>query len=384
MHGGCIAPVTTERRRMAVKPEKTAAIPPADPKGLSTREFARRAAIAVGLAALGVVLLLFVWYAVDVLLLTFAGILLAVFFRGLAAQVAAYTSLGEKGSLALVVVVLLVVLVVAVSVSAATIAGQVDRLVEQVPESLNALRSQLAAYAWGEWLIDAVESEAAGLTGRRSLSHATSFAYSTLGGLGSLLIVAFVGVYLAIEPKLYIDDGLLRLVPPRHRARGRQIVRQIGYSLHWWLIGQFVAMAIVGGLTWLGLSLLGIPLALLLAVIATLLGFIPNFGPIISAVPAMLMALLQGPQYALYVALLYLAIQTLESYFITPYIQRRAVSLPAALVIMSQILLGALMGLLGLMLATPLTAAALVLIRELYVEDTLGDDGLPSSGREPS
>lgn len=132
-------------------------------------------------------------------------------------------------------------------------------------------------------------------------------------------------------------------------------------------------MAVIGVLTTLGLWLLGVPLALTLGILAALLEFIPNFGPILSAVPAVLLALMESPRLALWVILLYLGIQAAESYLITPLVQRRLASLPPVLVIVSQILGGVLFGFLGFALATPLLAFALVLVKRLYIEDRLGD-----------
>jgi predicted PurR-regulated permease PerM len=121
------------------------------------------------------------------------------------------------------------------------------------------------------------------------------------------------------------------------------------------------------------------PLALTLGLLAGLLSFIPNIGPILSFVPAGLLAIPQGFSQVLYVGLLYIGIQTVESYVITPPMQRRMVSLPPALTISAQVILGVLFGFLGLLLATPLAAAVLVLVKMLYLEDVLGEppDGGP-------
>jgi predicted PurR-regulated permease PerM len=132
-------------------------------------------------------------------------------------------------------------------------------------------------------------------------------------------------------------------------------------------------MLVIAVATWLGLLALGIPLALALAVLAGVLTFIPNFGPVIAAVPAMLLALLESPMHVLYVGGLYLALQTVESYTLEPYVMRKADDLPPALVIVGQLFLGVTLGALGLILATPLIVTLNVLVQRLYVEDVLGD-----------
>ncbi len=132
----------------------------------------------------------------------------------------------------------------------------------------------------------------------------------------------------------------------------------MGHTLQWWLIGQVFLMLVIGVLIGLGLWLLKVPLALALAILAGLLTFIPYLGPILSAVPAVLFALTESPTLAFYVALLYIGVQTVESYLLEPIVQRKTVYLPPALTIFSQVVLGVLVGGLGVALALPLVAAA--------------------------
>jgi predicted PurR-regulated permease PerM len=124
---------------------------------------------------------------------------------------------------------------------------------------------------------------------------------------------------------------------------------------------------------WIGLSLLGIPLAFSLAVLAALLDFVPNIGPIIAGIPAVLFAFTQSPTTALHVLLLYVGVQTLESYFITPFIERKTVSLPPALTGTVQLVLALLVGIPGVIVAAPLTAVGMIIVQRLYVEGALGD-----------
>jgi predicted PurR-regulated permease PerM len=139
-------------------------------------------------------------------------------------------------------------------------------------------------------------------------------------------------------------------------------------------------MLIIGVLTTAGLSILGVPLALSLGIFAALLTFIPNFGPIIAVLPAVLFALVESPTKALYVLALYIGIQMIESYLITPLIERETVSLPPVLTIFFQIFLGVLVGGLGLILATPLLTVIIVLVKMLYIEDILGDKDVNLAG----
>jgi predicted PurR-regulated permease PerM len=130
-------------------------------------------------------------------------------------------------------------------------------------------------------------------------------------------------------------------------------------------------MLIVTILTAIGLYAMGMPLVLFLSVFAGVMAFIPNFGPIIALIPALLVAMTQSPTTALYVLILYMAVQVIESNLITPFIQREMVALPLAVIIVAQVVLGILVGGLGLILATPIVAIAMVLVRMLYIQDVL-------------
>jgi predicted PurR-regulated permease PerM len=132
-------------------------------------------------------------------------------------------------------------------------------------------------------------------------------------------------------------------------------------------------MMTIGVLTTLGLWVLGIDLALVLGVLAALLSFIPNIGPLIALIPAALIGLFGGPDMLLYVIALYAGIQMVESYVLTPVLQQSMVDLPPARTLGMQVVLGVLAGALGLILAAPLTAVAMVVVSMWYVQDVLGD-----------
>ena len=152
-------------------------------------------------------------------------------------------------------------------------------------------------------------------------------------------------------------------------------------NLRWWLVGQVALMILMGMTTTLGLWGLGIPLALTLGIIAGIMELVPYIGPWLSAVPSVLMAFLVSPWHALMVVGLYLGLHLLEGYVLVPLIQRRVVLLPPALTLVTQILLGYLLGFMGLFVAAPLTVCGVVLLKMLYVEDTLGDETVRRAGR---
>ncbi len=185
-------------------------------------------------------------------------------------------------------------------------------------------------------------------------------------------MIFFVGLYAAYEPDLY-RNGLIKLVPIDRRDRTKEVLNEMRSALGRWLVGRFFSMAIVGIATGIAMWLLGIPLPMSLGVLAALLTFIPNFGPLLAAVPQMLLAVNGGTQTVLYVVLFNVILQTVESYLITPLVQRHEVSLPPILTIAAQLVMGVLVGIIGVMMAAPLVVVAMVLVQMLYVQDRLGD-----------
>jgi predicted PurR-regulated permease PerM len=188
------------------------------------------------------------------------------------------------------------------------------------------------------------------------------------------VIISFIGIYLAIEPETYLGN-VLRLVPEKHQPRAREVLQNIATKTKSWFLSRFFSMFVVGILTTVGLRILGVPLAMTLGFIAGLLSFIPTFGPIISLVPAALIGLIESPRTALYVILLFIIVQQIETYLITPIIERQTIDLPPALLLGAQLIAGIVIGFLGLMLAPPMVIIAVVSIRMLYIEDVLGQKG---------
>lgn len=243
-------------------------------------------------------------------------------------------------------------------------AEQFDQLTREVPAAIERVRERLEEYAWGEELLKRATPGA--LMSNGGDGTAATAVATTFGALGNFIIMLFIGLYVALDPQTY-RRGLVNLLAPSVRAVGDEVLRKATDTLGSWLVAQLMAMAVVGSLTWLGLWLIGVPLAPILGLIAALLAFIPNIGPIIAAVPAVLLGFSESPTTALLVVGVYLGVQTLESYIITPLIQQERVSLPPALIISAQLLMGVLFGVLGLALATPLAALGLTLVREAYV-----------------
>ena len=322
--------------------------------------------------AFAAVVLLLIVFAVDVLLLVFASILLAILLRSLAESLATRMNISPRWALAIVVAVLAVSLSVIGWAIAPSIGEQVRELRASLPDALQRLQQELSRFVWLEMFLDTAQQAAGTGASPQVASKVTSAVSGTLAAFGNAVVAVVIALYLAADPRPYVE-GTVRLFPLAHRARAREVLHAIGHTLRWWLFGKAISMALVGTAVFIGLLALGVKMAAALALIATLLDFIPNIGPLLAFVPAALFALLQGPTQVLYVALLYGAIQAVEGYVLTPLIERRTVELPPALTI-TALLIGALLfGWMGLLLAAPATAALLVIVQMVYVEDTLGE-----------
>ena len=310
------------------------------------------------------------WLAPQVPLFAFAGVLVAVMLRGAAAPIAERTGLPAWGALLLVVTAVGGLLWVGCRAAAPALVAEAETLYDSLPNLVRGLRDRATDYDWVTWVLDVAEPRFLLGYGRTAAGIAAGAAAGTIGALGNALVVFLLGFYLAAQPAPYLS-GLRRLLAPSLRAPSESILRDCGGALRWWIGGQLIAMALVGGLSWVGLILIGMPLAGVLAVIAALLGFIPIVGPVLAAVPAVLLALGQDPPLVLPVAALYVAIQVLEGNVVTPLVQSRAVNLPPGLLLVAQLTLGLLFGLLGVALAAPLAAVTLVVVRRGYVEGWL-------------
>jgi predicted PurR-regulated permease PerM len=332
------------------------------------------AVVAIGTAALLI-------FAADVFLVVFAGLLMAVFLHGGGRLIARPLGLATHWGIGAFLLLLLLAFLLVSAFAAAAIADQFEDLVGQLPGAVETLRERLESTAWGNTLLNNINLD--GLFSTESRERATAAVTSTFGALGSFVIMLFIGIYVSLDPAPY-RRGLLSLLAPSLRPRADEVLRQCADTLKSWLGAQLAAMALIGTLTGLGLWLIGIPLAFILGIIAALLAFIPNIGPILALVPALLLAFPEGTNMVIWVLAIYLSVQALESYIVTPLLQQNAVSLPPAFIISVQFLLGLAFGILGLTLATPLAAVALTLTKELYVRDYLGSDPVSADVTDPA
>jgi len=316
-----------------------------------------------------VLALILAWLGRVILLLLFASIVLAVLLTAIVDWIKARFNLSQKVAFALLVLTVWTLVVVTLWISGPSIVEQSASLQTDLPRAGQQLVVRVQEHNWGRWLI-------AQWSGYSQWSDSISYALTRIGGivlstaslLAGLVIVAFLGLYLAAEPGVYFS-GIRRATPQRHRPTLDACAAGAVRNLRWWLLAQMLSMAAVGTLVALGLWALGVPLAGTLGIIAALMTFIPNVGPIVSVVPAALLALAISPGKGLFAVLLFVLVHFLEGNIITPLLQRKIVRLPPALTLIVQLLLAVIAGPLGLALAAPLTAAALGVFQVLLPAD---------------
>jgi len=248
------------------------------------------------------------------------------------------------------------------------IVEQVQVLRVTLPAAWHAFEARMGDLGLGEQIKHLAQSIRA--PGGSSFSAFAGTVLSIGSGIADVIVVIVAGVFLATQPRFYLT-GAVKLIPPGKRALALEAITESEGALRLWLRGQLIAMVVVGLLTGLGLWALGMPSALTLGILAGILEFIPFAGPILSMIPAILLALAVSPDQALWVLLLYFAVQQFEGYILTPLVQQYAVDLPGVVLLFALIAFGALFGTLGVILAAPLTVVSYVLVKRLYVIETL-------------
>lgn len=309
-------------------------------------------------AVLIVSLIAAVLYVREVLLLVFAGILLALLLRSSGTWLSVHTKLSIKWSMALVLFGFAAIFFGSISMFGVQIFNQADRLFWALSQAYGQFHEKLAQY-------HVAGSLSAGTGGLNLEMPAKAAASGIMWLVASVVMVLFLGLYLSTGPELYTDLFLSFFAEPKRRRVAR-LLEATASALRWWLAGQFIAMAAVGAITTVGLLIIGAPMAISLGVIAMLLTFVPYVGAIVSAIPAVLLAFTKSGDMALYVVLVYLIAHVVEGYIIVPMIQHRLVYLPPAMILATQFLMQAFAGTVGVTFATPLMVVAMVFIKRLY------------------
>jgi predicted PurR-regulated permease PerM len=329
-------------------------------------------------------LLLFTWYFAATLFLIFAGVLLGVALNAMTNMLGRIIGFPHSLRLTIVCLVLAGLLSGVVVLGGATIAQQAKVLSDTIKSQLVGVKAFLEKNGIDTSYLELGNPAAApegsttatpGAAPTRNLPSAGAIAsgggaivsqtlkllLGTVSAVGNFFIVLFLGLTFAAQPSVY-RSGLLFMAPARHRAQATIIVDRIGETLERWLIAQILTMAAVFLVTWIGLAIIGIQSSFILGIQAGLLAFIPTVGALVAGLIVVLASLASGWVAAASAFALFLGVHALESYILTPIIQRQALDIPPATLFAFQILLGVVFGIWGIALALPLMAVAKVMI----------------------
>ncbi|MEM8694829.1 MAG: AI-2E family transporter [Pseudomonadota bacterium] len=343
----------------------------------SHNNFVRRAFAVLAIVALAAVILTLG----RLLLLIFAAIVVAVILRAIA-RIFIRFGLPESISVTVSVVTLFGILGSVGWIFGDLIITQFTALIARIPEAIDATQN-----TFDSWGIDYdvrqaardISTQLSGLTTR-----AGSFAIMSAGGaLTNIILVLAGAVFFAAQPGLY-RDGLLRIVPKERERLAAETCDDIGRALGLWLRAQILSSIIVAILIYIALSAIGVPSAAALAIIAGLLDFIPFIGPVVAGIPAVLVAFSVSPTTALWTLGVYVLIQQIQGNILQPIIQKRSVDLLPAVLLFAVVAAGILFGLLGVLLAAPLTVVGFVLVQRLYIEQVLNKEPKRPAGGQPA
>jgi predicted PurR-regulated permease PerM len=332
------------------------------------RDLPWRIVLAALLAALVLAVAKLLIPTVNAFLLLFGAALFGIAVHAVTSAIVRHSPLSHRYAFVVVVVLLFAVLLGGFYYLGSQIADQASEFTAQLRTSTEQLTDRVKEYEWGRRFFPDDEQLQSSVT-NGVMPRVMRGLQTVLWGVTGALVILFVGMYLAYEPQTY-TRGVRKFVPSRHRDDYDQLLPKLYKTMGNWIIGRLISMAIVGVLTAVGLLVMGVPMAIPLGVIAALLSFIPNVGPIVAAVPQMLIALQVGTNTVLYVLIFNVVLQGIESYLITPTIERYEVTLPPAVTIAAQLILGVLFGVMGVMMAAPLTALAMVVLKHSHGEKT--------------
>jgi predicted PurR-regulated permease PerM len=356
-------------------------------------------AIAVG--GIGIVLfaalLMLAWYFASTLFLIFAGVLLGAALTAMTDGLGRLIRLPHPVRLGIVCLALVALFLAVVALGGATIADQAKMLSGTIKSQLVNVKSFLdkngidtSYFELGSAAAQPAESNAAtpgtpspphnlpsasqlAESGGAIVSQTLKLLLGTVRGVANIFIVLFLGLAFAAQPRVY-RGGLLFMAPARQRERVAIVFDRIGVTLERWLIAQILVMLAVFAVTWIGLAIIGIPSSFILGIQAGLLAFIPTVGALLAGLIVVLASLASGWVATLSALALFLGVHALESYVLTPMLQRQALDIPPATLFSCQIFLGVVFGIWGLALALPLIA-----IIKVIIDYCKSDEALPRS-----
>jgi predicted PurR-regulated permease PerM len=315
----------------------------------------RRAVVWIGLA-LAIVLL---WVLSQPILLIFGGLVMATMLDGGTRLLGRVLPIGRGWRLLIVCIGVLAFLVWTFYFAGSSIAAQFDTLRTVVQTQV----MRIFTWAQGMKLVGPGAASEIGKQLMGSIGQLTSAVGTALGAISSLAMILVIGVFIALEPRLY-ERGIAWMLPMESRASFYETSEKMGYTLRRLMAGRLTGMAVEGVGTWILLTLGGVPMAALLGILTGVLAFLPNIGAIVSGILLVLVGFSAGMETGLWALGVYFIVQTVDGYLIVPMVNRRSVDLAPALVLGAQLLLGALFGIMGLALADSIVAMVKVALEE--------------------
>jgi predicted PurR-regulated permease PerM len=330
---------------------------------LSAAELFKRTAIFVAVALVPVL----VWLLFDVILITIGAILVAILLTLGAEPFTRWFKFPRAIALIISGCIIVSIVGVAAYLFGTRAVAQLQQVLHLANQSVDNIRAGWQGSELGRLLLSHVQGANFSLTNVVTGLFSVSLAFIT-----ALVIVVFGGIYLAAQVGLY-RDGLIQLLPHRLRANGAETLEDISNALRLWVLGQVINMVLIGLLSTLAAWLIGLPSPFALGLIAGLFEFIPYVGPILGAIPAVLVAATEGLDTVLWTIAAYTLIQQMEGHLIAPLISREMVYIPPLVLILGIVAITTLFGLQAVIFAAPIAVILFVAVKKLYVRDSLGD-----------
>lgn len=326
--------------------------------------FSKKVWITGAIFSLIIIVILLFKALFSVFLLSFTAILIALYFRGCADILHRNFNWPVKLCTFISVFINILLLVAFFWFVGARLQQQVSELSDTLPQTIQHAKEQFSNTTLGSRVMQFMNSSGDSIKMKDLVKKLFS---SSFGVLSDIYIILLLALFFTADPMLY-KKGIVHLLPSKAKEKGDNLLFELADVLKKWIKGQIIGFFFIALLTGIGLWIIGMPLILTLALIAGILNFIPNFGPVIALIPAALLALMQSPNTAILVACMYTFVQIIQSAVTQPLIQQKMVSIPPALTIFAQVAFGMLAGFWGILMATPIVAVLIKIVDRVYVD----------------
>jgi predicted PurR-regulated permease PerM len=330
---------------------------------VSTAEWTKRSAVFVAIALIPAL----IWFLSGFILVAMGAVMVAVLLRLVAEPFWRWLKLPKSVALALSGLLIIFFIAGTGYLFGSRIGEELQDVIQRAGQAQASIAASMKGSELGELILSHMKAGELSVT-----SIVTRVFTISVSFLGAVVVSVIAGIYIAAQPALY-RDGLISLFPSRFRARAKETIDDLAIALRLWLLGQLVQMLIIGVLSTLAVSLIGLPSPAALGLIAGIAEFLPYVGPILAAIPALLVAATQGLDAVAWTAVAYLLIHQTEGNLIVPIIQRYMIYIPPAVVLLGIVAITFVLGSIAIIFATPIAVVVFVLVKKVYVRDSLGE-----------